>query len=646
MRRLLLLICLCPLWLLAQNAKIDSLKKALTLTKADTEKVNTYHKLAFELAKMDPEAATKMSLEGYKISKSIGYNKGIANAYWFKALVGSYTGNFPVLKANADTCLSIALKNNLPSIAASAYTAIGIYHWQTGDYSASIKNHLAALKIRERLHEELNVAKSLGNIGQVYLDNNKFKEAESYTVRCLAVARKLQDNYTIVASLHIMANIASGQRQFERALKYDMEALPICLRENNKRGMSQIYSNMARCYNYLHQYDKALKYQMEVLAIDKFFGDKKQVSDTYLSIGEVYKDKGDFRNATIWLNNALQLSTETQYKQGQKSSWQFLSEVYEKQGNYKASLHAHQKYQALSSDIINESSNRQIALMQTKFETENKEQQISILNKENTIQKLSIDYRNKTIAFIISGIILIGIAVMLYYNRLKLKQRDLAQQQKIEQQNQLTQAIIDAEEKERSRIASDLHDGVGQLFSAVKMNLGGLFDRITITRDEDRFLAEKTMALVDESCKEVRVISHQMMPNNMLLRSGIASDVKSFIEKLDSESLKVNLEATGFKNKLESNVEIVLYRVIQETVNNVIKHAKATALDIKLTRDQAGIDVAITDNGVGFNTSLKEDFDGIGLKNIATRIEYLKGRVTYTSAPGRGTSVKIWVPVT
>jgi signal transduction histidine kinase len=163
-------------------------------------------------------------------------------------------------------------------------------------------------------------------------------------------------------------------------------------------------------------------------------------------------------------------------------------------------------------------------------------------------------------------------------------------------------------------------------------------------REEDRFLAEKTMALVEESCKEVRVISHQMMPN-MLLRSGIASDVKSFIEKIDSERLKVNVEAIGFKNRIESNVETVLYRVIQETVNNVIKHSKASKLDIILNRDTAGITAVVADNGIGFNADHKDSFDGIGLKNIATRIEYLKGTVVYYSSPGKGTSVNIWVPV-
>ncbi|MBC7400218.1 MAG: sensor histidine kinase [Mucilaginibacter sp.] len=645
MKKLLsVILILLPVFALAQNKDIDSLKKALSTAKADTTKAMIYHKLAFELAGMDPDAARKMSDKSFAISKKINYQQGIAYAYWFRSIMGSYTGNFPALKANADTCLAIATKYNFQPIMASAHNSLGVFYWQTGNYSASLKNHLSALKIRERLNDEEGISKSLGNIGQVYLDNGQFKEAESYTLRCLATAKKMQNSYVIVASLHVMANICSGQKQYGRALKYDEEALTICLRENNKRGLSQVYSNMAHCYNYMHQYDKALKYHFNVLALDEFFGDKKQMSDTYLNIGEVYKDMGKYADAKTWLKKSLAYSTETQYKHGQQDAWKFLSEVYEKEANYKDALLAHQKYQSLTTDIVNEDNNKQIALLQTQYETQKKEQQISLLNKENTIQKLSITSRNKTIVFIIGFIILAGIVGILYYNRQKLQQKALAQQQKIEQQSQLTQAIIDAEEKERRRIASDLHDGVGQLFSAVKMNLSGLLDRVTINREEDRFLAEKTIALVDESCKEVRVISHQMMPN-MLLRSGIASDVKSFIEKIDSERLKVNVEATGFKNKLESNVEIVLYRVIQESVNNVIKHSKATTLDIKLTREGTGIEAIIADNGVGFNTALKDDFEGIGLKNIATRIEYLKGSVLYTSAPGMGTSVKIWVPV-
>ncbi|MEO6978504.1 MAG: sensor histidine kinase [Mucilaginibacter sp.] len=644
MKKYLLILFFTPFFTFGQNRVADSLKKALATTKADTSKAIVYYQLAMELQGMDPAASQKMIDQALAISQKANYYKGLADIYYFKVAQSSYIGDFEAMKDNAEKCLAISKKYNFPVNLASAYNGLGVYYWQTGNYTEAIKNHLAALEIREKLKDEAGIAKSLGNLGLVYLDNEKLKEAESYSLRALALGKKLNNTTIVINCLHNLANLFSGKKEFDKALKYDQEALPICIKEDNKRGLSQIYSSMAHCYEALQQYDKALKYQYDVLALDNFFGDKKQVSDTYANLGELYKDKGDYAQAISWLKKSLPLAVETKYKQGEKNAWMLLSQVYEKIGNYKDALAADKKYLQLTQQLINEGNDRQIAQMQTRYETVKKEQRISILNKENTIQKLSIAGRNKTIGIIAGLFLLSGIVAALFFNRHKLKQKAQQQALLLKQQDTLTKAIVDAEENERKRIASDLHDGVGQLFSAVKMNLSGLFDRITIAREEDRFLAENTLALVDESCKEVRTISHQMMPN-MLLRSGIASDLKSFIEKIDSDSLKVTLEATGFKNKLESNVETMLYRIIQESINNVIKHAKATRLDLVLTRDASGITAKIADNGVGFNVNDRGNFSGIGLKNIATRIEYLKGTIEYISEPGNGTTVLIEVPV-
>lgn len=629
-----------PALAFGQNGTIDSLKKALTTAKADTSRAVIYYQLAMELQGMDPAVSQKMIDQSLSIAQKANYYKGMADVYYFKVAQSSYTGNFAAMKENAEKCLEISKKHSFPVSMALAYNGLGIYYWQTGNYTEAIKNHLAALKIREQLKDENGIAKSLGNLGLVYLDNEKLREAEYYSSRGLALGKKIKDDNIIINCLHTLANLYSAKNNFNKALQYCMEAVPICLRDDNKRGLSQVYSSMAHCYERLQQYDKSLAYQLKVLELDKFFGDEKQVSDTYANIGEIYKDKGNYAESAVWLKKSLRLSQQTKYKQGEKNSWLILSGLYEKNGSYREALIAYQKYQEINAVMINVGNDKQIAQMQTQYETEKKENRINLLNKQNTIQKLSINSRNKTIAIIAALFLLSGIVVALFFYHNKLKQKA----QQLKQQDILTKAIVDAEENERKRIASDLHDGVGQLFSAVKMNLNGLFERITIAREEDRFLAENTLALVDESCREVRSISHQMMPN-MLLRSGIAADLKSFIEKIDADSLQVKLEANGFKNKLESNVETMLYRIIQETVNNVIKHAKATRLDIILNRDSIGISAKITDNGIGFNVNEKDSFAGIGLRNIATRIEYLKGIIKYTSAPGEGTSVFIAVPV-
>jgi signal transduction histidine kinase len=214
----------------------------------------------------------------------------------------------------------------------------------------------------------------------------------------------------------------------------------------------------------------------------------------------------------------------------------------------------------------------------------------------------------------------------------------------MKQQELAVKAVLEAEENERQRIAKDLHDGVGQMMSVAKMNLSAFESDISFNGSDQKQSFEKIIQLVDESCKEIRTVSHIMMPN-ALLKNNLGAAIHDFVDKLDNKTLQVHVDTEGLEERLDSNIETVLYRVIQECVTNVIKHAGATSLDISLIRDKDGISGTIEDNGKGFDISDKEKFEGIGLRNIITRIEYLKGTVDFDSKPGSGTLVAIHVPV-
>jgi len=245
---------------------------------------------------------------------------------------------------------------------------------------------------------------------------------------------------------------------------------------------------------------------------------------------------------------------------------------------------------------------------------------------------------------IICCILIVVTAVgVLYYHFYRLKQQTLIQADIIRQQELATKRIIAAEENERRRIAADLQDGVGQLLSTTRMNLDTLLGRLMTNSPDNSDLATKTMAMIDEGCKEVRAIAHQMMPG-VLLKTGLVAALRDFVNKLESPKLRITLETSGWDNRINNNIEIVLYRIIQETVNNVIKHAAASQLDIQLTIEDDEVSATIEDNGKGFNTA-NDKFDGIGLKNIITRVEYLKGTVDISSLPGKGTVVAILIPL-
>ena len=232
-------------------------------------------------------------------------------------------------------------------------------------------------------------------------------------------------------------------------------------------------------------------------------------------------------------------------------------------------------------------------------------------------------------------IVFLLIAVLLF-----ILWKSFRQKQKIEQ----LRAIMEGEEKERKRIARDLHDGVSQTISAAKINLIAIENEIPFESADQKKKFEKIVGLVDSSFREIRTISHNMMPN-ALLESGLALVIKQFVDDIDSSVIKINLYTQGLEKHFDSSIETILYRVIQECVTNVIKHAQASQLDISLIKDDEGVRVTIEDNGKGFNLNDINAFTGIGLKNIFSRIDFLHGKVEFDSSPDNGTLVSIYVPV-
>ncbi|MCO5946342.1 tetratricopeptide repeat-containing sensor histidine kinase [Mucilaginibacter flavidus] len=651
MKKLIMLLWLLPSIAPAQNKITDSLLKLLPAAKTDTQRVNIYNKLSERFMNSHTDRGLTYANQALNLSQKVKYLKGEADAYYNRGQILVNILKSDSAKVDYEKAIAIYKKINDREGLAEIYSDYGILLRVQGRGSDAIVYFQQSADLYEKVDNLGGSAETLVLLANNYNQLHLFNKALAMYQKTYQLRLKINDKLAAAQSL---AGIGltyrnkqiyePGTKNFEQAVQYMLKARTAFIKADHKLYIAFIDKEIGITYLQQNESKQALVYFLEAEDWFKKLDTKREMGSLYKGIGNAYLKLKQYRQAKIYLEKGLDAALAEKYQQHIMESYEGLYNYYKQTGDDKASLKYHEKWMDAKDTLTQKANFEKITEVTAKYETEKKEQQIKLLNKENTIQKLSITSRNKTIGIIAGLFLLSCIVAALFYNRQKLKQRANQQALMLKQQDILTKAIVDAEENERKRIASDLHDGVGQLFSAVKMNLSGLFERITIAREEDRFLAENTLALVDESCKEVRTISHQMMPN-MLLRSGIASDLKSFIEKIDSDSLKVTLEATGFKNKLESNVETMLYRIIQESINNVIKHAKATRLDLVLNRDSKGITTKITDNGIGFDTGEAGSSTGIGLKNIATRVEYLKGTIRYITAPGEGTVVIIEVPV-
>lgn len=243
-----------------------------------------------------------------------------------------------------------------------------------------------------------------------------------------------------------------------------------------------------------------------------------------------------------------------------------------------------------------------------------------------------------TAAFMIE---IVALCFLLAYRFKVIRESEQALLSEQSRQQQLrTEAVLEAEERERVRIARDLHDGVGQMIAAARMGLGRFSSKNKLSEPE----INQTLDLLEDSIKEIREVSHNMMPGS-LMKFGLPTALKQFVNKINNAGiLKVDLQIIGLKERLDERIETMLYRVIQEVMNNIIRHSGATHVNIELIQHEDELVLLVEDNGKGFDTSVVEN-QGIGLKNITTRVEYLNGNVNFDSRIGKGTSVIVEVPL-
>lgn len=520
---------------------------------------------------------------------------------------------------------------------ARSITNLGALKSITGDYAAALQHHFEALKIWEKEQFSRGIMLSNNNIGEVY----GYLKNDSLQFRYLNEALKIADTYNFADGIALIKlNISlyyAAKNDFRKAVNSQLDAIILFEQQDKHNEAAVGYSNAGAYQFYLGSLDSALYYYEKAKAIGERLNDKRVLSMSFANIAEVYENTNKISAALDNYNKSIDLAKSNKFKEQLIFCYGQLAGIYQKQQNYPEAIKYIKLQQGVKDSVLNSISSKQINELQTKYETE---------KKEHTIQQqqFEIARKNYWIGGVLGLLLLTAVSGFYVYRSNKLNQAKKMQEAIMLQQDMATKAVIEAEENERKRIAGDLHDGIGQTMSAAKMNLSSIESRLDFKNEDDKLAFEKIVHLVDESCKEVRSVSHNMMPN-ALLKRGLSSAVKEFIDKIDSRVLKVNLFSEGLNERLNSNVETVLYRVIQECVNNVIKHSEANQLDISLIKDADGISVTIEDNGKGFITGAKLNSDGIGIKNILARVEYLKGTIDFDSAPGKGTLVAIHAPL-
>jgi two-component system NarL family sensor kinase len=617
-----------------------TIKTIIAGTAADSIKIKALVDKSFQLALAGDSTALPYTVAAYQLLKENytgsylrlrSMNNNVCGIYFM------YTGNYDSANYYYTLSLELGRKYNDKLITAKGYNNLGNVCQYTADFQKAVDYNYRALALFEELKDSTGIAGAYGNLANNYTRLKQYAKAIELCDQAVAFAIRRNDKRLEANSYNTLATIYGEQQKDSLELMYAIMAYRVYSEIKNIKGLASATVNLSEIYSDGHMPDSAQKYAILAIGYAKQIEDAQNLGTLYHTLGISLTRLHKNTEALSAQDSAIFYTKQTGDKLVLSQSYKSKAEIYFALQDYKAAYENLDRYTVLNDSVFNSNIQSSIAEMQTKYETVKKEQLIQQ-------QQFELTKKNYWIAGAIALLLLVGLLGISFYRSNKLKQAKKMQSAILLQQDIATKAVINAEENERKRIAGDLHDGVGQIMSAAKMNLSSLESRLGFNNNEDKLAFEKIVNLVDESCREVRSVSHNMMPN-ALLKSGLSSAVKEFIEKIDSRVLKVNLYSEGLNERIDSNAETVLYRIIQECVNNVIKHSGANELDISLIKDADGIAATIEDNGKGFAVADKIKGDGIGLKNIRTRIDYLKGTVDFDSAPGNGTLVAIHVPL-
>jgi signal transduction histidine kinase len=630
----------------------DSLLTAFANMKDDTAKVNKMNQIAITYKNTVPKTSVEVATQTVVLADRLKYQKGGGEAYNIIGMANFNMGLFSEAKEAHEKAKVLFEQVNEKSGLATAIFNIGNVYYKQGNLPAALDTYIKTAKVFEEMGDQVKVAKTYNNIALLYRKQGNLELSLKYHNLVLKSRLAMNDQVGLASTYNNLGSVSWEKKDHLKSIEYYKMAIALQEKANDLHSMATTYNNIGISYRDMKRYDEALVYYTKSLSINSKIPDKNGMAISYIDIGTVYETKKLYDEAIAYHRKGLALAEEIGNKDIIQSAHVGLASAYSGAKQFQKAFEELQMQDKIKDSLNNKDTRRAIAEMQTKFETEKQEKEITILNQEKKLKEVVLREKDALIAeaelrqvIIIGSALVLLVLAYLLYNRNKLRQKQLIDAEIINQQTIRSKAIIEAEEKERIRIAKDLHDGIGQQLSAVKMHFSAFESSLTFADDEQRKQMQSLIDMVDESVKEVRSISHNMMPN-ALIRWGLATAVREFVNKISiSDSLQIDLQIDGLNERLENTVETVLYRVLQECVSNIIKHAHASRVSIQLIKHEHSLNLMLEDNGVGFDSNKLNDFAGIGLKNIISRVEYLSGTVEFDSMVGKGTTVVVDIPL-
>jgi len=642
-----------PAILFAQQRQPDDSLKLIIKAhpKDDTARVNAI----YAYLKANSTGNTSFFLayvhEMLRISKKINYAFGIRKGYLIGVLYYGDRGNFAQSFLYADTLKKI-LKDNLSGGVGNdlglLYLNTGNNYFKMGDYQQAINDYTEAAYIFEENNNTVQTTNTYLNISGLYELIKDSAKTSAYTIKAYDMALGTNsDRLKSAATLGYAADLLANNNVGEAIIKLN-EALPLLNKINSTYQWQNYYYYLGekefltgKFSSALKQYNTSLLYAYKNDDLHQVAGVLKRIFECELATNDLNKSKGS-------LDSLLAIAERLGMKMFRKQAYLGYADWYEKTGDLVNANYFLRRFFSLADTILSEDRNNLIAATELKYQIRNRENEISRLNAEQKLSQLAIRQKSR-LNYILAGtaisiLIIALLSIGNYRKNQQLQQRQIAAFEK-ERQLLATEAVLKGQEDERSRLAQDLHDGLGGMLSGIKYSFSHMKDNL-ITTPENMQGFERGLDMLDSSINELRRVAHSMMPE-ALIKFGLNAALKDFCTSINSSGvIKVVYQSYGMDNvKMEQAASVTIYRIVQELLNNCIKHAAAKTAMVQLHKEGGKLLLTVEDDGKGFDADVLKQSKGIGWSNIENRLNYLKGKADLQTEPGKGTSVNIEIEI-
>ncbi len=513
---------------------------------------------------------------------------------------------------------------------ADAYLFSGQAYSNLGNFVPAGENYKKAYELFESLKDYEYMFYARQGITAMYSMNGFYDKAKEERIKNIDKIKELGLDHHLTTAYYNQAldyQKMGDTKQYFTYLQMAEDAINNSPAETvNTTNKLYVYSKLVDYYCEQNEIANAEKY-LAMLVENHKQGPEDLINQIQYddAMANYHVALGNYNKALDHATNRLAHTRSIKIEEDIMTSYKLLSEIYAAKGNYKLSLENKNNYLAIKDSIYNKTSAITLAYYQTLYETEKKENEL--IEKNTSIQLLEKDNEaaKKRLLFIIIALISLFGMVILYRNRLRIKNKKIRQEK-------FSQELLVSQEEERRRISKDLHDGLGQSLLLLK-------NKVVKTQDNE------TKELVETAIEEVRSISRNLHPFQ-LQELGITKAIKMTVNQIDENTdLFISSEIDNIDNLFNKKQEVNIYRIVQEALSNILKHAKAEAAKLVVRREPNMVYVTVRDNGVGFDFSEKyQNMKSLGLKTLLERTKFLKGQMKIQTKRENGTLLEFQFP--